>query len=340
VLQNTSLIETVDVGATPAAIDVNPQTGYVYVVNSGDNTVTVIDSNNSFATTTVNVGTEPAALAVNPRLGRVYVANAESTSLSVLEDTSEITRVTLGDAPQAVDVNPATGYVYVVGGTDISGTITVLSSTLASETYVPVGHSPQDVGVLPLEDGDWAYAAMYKGTGDDEGGRVVILGRSEAARVVVPDTGDPSATPVSLECEGSGGEINLEVPPQDVEGAVDLICTGWNPDTEPRYIFADQGFLLKAYLKGAHQPSFTFDPPLTATVAYPTPPPENAKEADLELRVGIPGQEWSTEGISMTQSPLNGSLAVTLDHLPADSLAGYAVVFPRNLVYLPLVMRN
>ncbi len=340
VLQGTGLIDTVEVGTTPVAVDVDPQTGYAYVVNSGDNTVTVIDSNNSFATTSVNVGTEPAALTVDPRLGRVYIANAGSTSLSVLAGKSQVDQVTLGDAPQAVDVNPATGYVYVVGGTDISGTITVLSSSLASETYVPVGHSPQDVGVIPVEDGDWAYAAMYKGTGGDEGGRVVILGRSEAARVVVPDTDDPSATPVSLKCEGSGGEINLEVPPQDVEGAVDLICTGWSPDTEPRHLFASQGFLLKAYLKGAHQPGFTFDPPLTATVAYPTPPPGNAEEADLELRVGIPGQEWSTDGILLIQSPSNGWLAVTLDHLPDDSLAGYAVVLPRNLVYLPLVMRN
>ncbi|MGC9398439.1 MAG: YncE family protein [Anaerolineae bacterium] len=336
VLQDTEVITTVTVGASPAALDVNPQTGYVYVVNSGSDSVTVIDSGDHFATTTVAVGTEPAALSVDLRRGRVYVAEAGSSSLSVLEGKSRSDTINLGDAPIALDVNPVTGYVYVVGGTDISGTITVLSSSLASETYVPVGHSPQDVGVLPLEDGDWAYAAMYKGTGGDEGGRIVILGRTAAARLVVPREGEFAA---KMTCQGSGGPVDIVVPPQGVTEAVDLICTAWEPDTAPRYLFAGQGFLLKAYLKGAHQPGIAFNPPLEAGVAYPTPPADTAEE-DLELRVGVPGQRWGTEGISVTAPPDSGVLGVTLAHLPENALAGYAVVVPRTFIYLPLVMRN
>lgn len=339
VIQGTSVIRTLDVGMNPIAVDVNPKTGLVYVVNSGSDTLTIIDSSD-FSTSTVTVDEEPNAVAVNPTLNQIYVTNNEGNSLSVLQDVVFSKTIPLGDAPQAVDVNPVTGYIYVVGGTDISGTITVLSSSLASETYVPVGHSPQDVGVLPLEDGDWAYAAMYKGTGGDEGGRIVILGRTEAARVVVPDKDDSGAVPAEVTCQGSGGPVEIEVSPQDVDGAVDLICTAWEPDTEPRYVFADQGFLLKTYLKGEHQPGFTFDPPLTATVTYPTPPPEDAEEGELELRVGVPDREWGTDGVVVLSPPDQGSLQVSLSSLPDDALAGYAVVVPRTLVYLPLVMRN
>jgi YVTN family beta-propeller protein len=337
VLQDTSVIDTVDVGITPVAVDVDPSSGLAYVLNSEDDTVTIIDSNANFATTSLDVGKEPTALAVNPRLGRVYVANAGSTSLSVLAGTSHSDDVSLGDAPKALDVNPATGYIYVVGGTDVSGTITVLSSSLASETYVPVGHSPQDVGVLPVEDGDWAYAAMYKGTGGDDEGRVVILGRTEAARAVIPDDDDP---PVQITCQGSGGDVDIEVPPQDVadDVQIDLLCTAWAPDTEPRYLFADQGFLLKAYLKGEHQPGFAFNPPLSADIAYP--PPVDLEEGDLELRVGVPRRYWETSGITVTSPPAQNSLSVELSHLPEDSLAGYAVVFPRTFAYLPLITRN
>ena len=340
VLEGTNLRATVTVGQSPIAVAVNSQTGYVYVANSGSADVTVIDSNANFATTTVPVGTEPVDLAVNARLGHVYVAEAGGASLSVLEGKGRSDGATLGDAPRALDVNPVTGYVYVVGGTDVSGTITVLSSSLASETYVPVGHSPQDVGVLPFEDGDWAYAAMYKGTGGDEGGRIVILGRTEAARVVIPDKDDPGATPAEVTCQGAGGPVDLTVQPQDVDEAVDLICTAWEPDTEPQYLFAGQGFLLKAYLKGAHQPGFAFDPPLSAEVAYPTPPPHNLAEGDLELRVGVPGREFDTDGIAVTSPPGGGSLAATLSHLPDDALAGYAVLVPRTFIFLPLIMRN
>jgi hypothetical protein len=124
------------------------------------------------------------------------------------------------------------------------------------------------------------------------------LGRTEAARVVVPDKDDSGAVPAEVTCQGSGGPVEIEVSPQDVDGAVDLICTAWEPDTEPRYVFADQGFLLKTYLKGEHQPGFTFDPPLTATVTYPTPPPEDAV-GDRRCRRALPTRSGIATGVTL-----------------------------------------
>jgi YVTN family beta-propeller protein len=337
VLHETTVIQTVTVGITPTKVTVNPVNHLAYVTNSGNNTVTIIDPTSGYATTTRNVGDEPKAIAVNPTLDQIYVANAGDNSLSVLQGKNYSATKALGDAPQAVAVNPATGYVYVVGGVDEAGTITVLSSSLASETYVPVGHSPRDVGVIPVTDGDWAYAAMYKGTGGDDEGRIVILGRSEACRGVLED-----GKALSMTCEGSGGEYRVHVPAQQIPGedAVDLIGTAWTPETGNDVVFAGQGFLLKAYIKGSHQAGFTFSPSATVGVNYPDPAARDLDEDNLELQHGPPRGPWVTTGISTVVPPQNQVLTVTLSSLPVNALSGYAVVEPKSLVYLPLVMRD
>ncbi|MEA3309109.1 MAG: YncE family protein, partial [Chloroflexota bacterium] len=335
IIKGNSVIHTVTVGITPTHVAVNPVTNYAYVSNSGDDTVTVIDGS-THMTSTIDVGDEPGDIAINTRSGDVYVINEGAAgSLSVLRGAKLIQTKSLLDSPHAVDVNPATGYIYVVGGEDDAGTITVLSATLASETYVPIGHAPHDIAVLPGTEGDLAYAAMYKGTGGDDEGRVVILGRSEATRVILEN-----GKPATLTCAGVKAlSITLQIPAQTITENVDLICSAWEPDTLPHYQFAGQGFMLKAYQQGQHRSGFEFTPSLTMSVSYPPPTPASV-EAELELRFGVPGGEWSTVGMTMISPPAHNTLKVTLSHLPADSLAGYAVVIPRTFLYLPLVMRG
>ncbi len=335
IIKNGVVTQTVTVGITPTHVAVNPVTNYAYVSNSGDNTVTVINGD-THATSTIPVGDEPGDIAINPKSGDVYVINEGTTgSLSVLSGATLLQTKMLPDSPHAVDVNPATGYIYVVGGEDDAGTITVLSATLASETYVPIGHAPHDIAVLPGTEGDLAYVAMYKGIGGDDEGRVVILGRSEATRVVLED-----GEPATMTCDGVNAlSITLQIPAQTITENVDLICSAWEPETLPHYQFAGQGFILKAYQQGQHRPGFAFVPVITMNVNYPQPNPASLEE-ELELRLGVPRGEWGTAGITLISPPAHSMLKVTLSHLPADSLAGYAVVIPRTFLYLPLVMRG
>ncbi|MDX9953917.1 MAG: YncE family protein, partial [Anaerolineae bacterium] len=182
VLSGTSVIATIPVGENPVAVAVNPVNGYVYVANSASNTVSIIQ--NLAVIRTVNVGEAPGDIAVNPANGRVYVVNNGSHSiagsLSVLQDAQAVPIATaqVGNDPRAVDVNPRSGYIYVVGGRGDIGTVAVLSDTLLIETFLPVGHSPEDVAVDPVS--DLGYATLYKSTGG-EMGQVVVLGRSEAS---------------------------------------------------------------------------------------------------------------------------------------------------------------
>jgi len=66
-------------------VGINPSTNIVYVGNSGDHTVSVIDGKTNNVTGTIkvgdnhtSVGTNPIAVAVNPSTNIVYVGNSSS----------------------------------------------------------------------------------------------------------------------------------------------------------------------------------------------------------------------------------------------------------------------
>lgn len=339
VIEGASVTKTVPVGHFPSFVAVNPANGYVYVTNSGDDTVSVLQR--TTLVTTVSVGVEPGGIAVNPVSGRVYVVNGgsyiEPGSLSVLSGTTVITEVQIGTQPRAVDVNPQTGYIYVVGGRGVTGTVSVLSNTLVVETFLPVGHSPRDIAVNPAT--DLAYASLYKASGGKNVGQVVILGRTEAStQILDPD----SATKTALLCAGVNGiPVLIKIPPHPVTETVTLLCTAWEPDTEPKYLFAGQGFFLKIYRQGVHQPGFRFQSPLTVGVGYSSTLPAGISQENLELRTGAPGEAWTLDGITFLAHDLPGHVfTTTLEHLPVFSQDGYALVAPRGNLYLPLVMRN
>ncbi|MGC9358667.1 MAG: YncE family protein, partial [Anaerolineae bacterium] len=313
------------VGNRPAALALDLQRGYLYVANSGDDTVSVIQNNTVIST--VNVGTSPVDIAVDPETGYAYVVNAgyigDPGSLSVLSGTHFITTTTVGEYPKAVDVNPRTGYVYVVGGQGSTGTVSVLTRTLVVETFLPVGHAPRDVVVDPAT--DLGYVSLYKASGGTDIGRIVILGRTEASYIDI----DPDVpSPYQLDCEGLNGiAITLLIPTNAVDEETRLLCAAWEPDTGPRYAFAGQGFLLKAYQNAQHQPGFTFLKPITVSIPYQTTLPADVEEAELEMRVGASGENlWQTNGILTQRIDMEEKVfTATLNILPDQAQKGYAL---------------
>lgn len=75
---------TVAVESQPVAVVVNPVTNRIYVANSYDSTVTVIDGTTN-GTTNVRVGLNPYALAANPVTNKIYVANEGSNTITVID---------------------------------------------------------------------------------------------------------------------------------------------------------------------------------------------------------------------------------------------------------------
>lgn len=136
---------TVDVGNGPFALGVDQLTDTIYVANSGDGTVSVIDGATCNGTyeagcdqtpPTVTVGSIPVGVAVDQATNTVYISNGGSDSVSMIDGASCDSAhrdgcdqtpgtVALGNSPYPIAVDQATGTVYVVANNYDNGNTTL-----------------------------------------------------------------------------------------------------------------------------------------------------------------------------------------------------------------------
>jgi YVTN family beta-propeller protein len=76
------------VGRAPSAVVVDPRSDHVFVANSADNTVTMLDARTGRVLQLIGVGGDPDQLQVNPRTERAFVLNEGDGSVSVLDTRS------------------------------------------------------------------------------------------------------------------------------------------------------------------------------------------------------------------------------------------------------------
>ena len=177
---------TVNVGAHPDAIAVDPVTNKIYVADNcgndpycsfrNDGTVTVIDGI-TLSTATVGVPRGPVAAAANPGIGKVYVVACSgmgycsSQGLLTVIDEKSLSTVTIatGSTSVALSLNLGTNRIYVANrcGDDyyscdfgISGTVSVIDGTPPTAwQFVPlapcrlVDTRPQNGGSGPIQGG-------------------------------------------------------------------------------------------------------------------------------------------------------------------------------------------
>lgn len=151
------------IGKTPWGIAVSTSGDKVYVANSGDNSVSVIDAaSNTVSKNNVPVGgKKPYGIAVNPKKPRLYVTNYDDNSVAVIDtgNDSFLTLVNLNgysfNKPYGIAVDPAGNYVYVVNKGDGAtlGTVSVIDAVNDKVIHsANVGKGPTGVAVSPAGD--------------------------------------------------------------------------------------------------------------------------------------------------------------------------------------------
>jgi YVTN family beta-propeller protein len=126
-----SNIATILVGELPTGIAYNPKNNYIYVADSGSNTVSVIDTRSNKQINPILVGELPTGIAYNPKNNYIYLTNSGSNTVSVINANSnkQFASIALQDAlrPIALAYNSDNGYIYVVN--EESSTISVINGT-------------------------------------------------------------------------------------------------------------------------------------------------------------------------------------------------------------------
>lgn len=121
------------VGTLPLALAVAPSYNRLFIVNSGSNSVSMLDARTGAVLGTTVVGATPTALAVDERTGLVFVANYNSNTVSVLDiATGRLRRtVPVGISPAAVTVAQSSGHVFVLND-DTRGSLAMLTAGSAT----------------------------------------------------------------------------------------------------------------------------------------------------------------------------------------------------------------
>jgi YVTN family beta-propeller protein len=132
------------VGTSPAAIAVDAERGRVFVANSGDHTVSVLDAAANTVLATVAVGTRPVALAIDRVRGHVYAADSGAAAVTrILSPSLATATVATVDRPVALAVDAWNDRLYVGGlGTSVLSVI-----DLGSFGVHPLGLAAQAAAV-------------------------------------------------------------------------------------------------------------------------------------------------------------------------------------------------
>src|SRR5204863_509281 len=108
---------TVPVGSSPEGVAITPDSAFAYVVNHGDNTVSVIDtSSNTVVGSPIGVGSGPFGFAITPNGAFAYVADTNVDTVSVIDTSSNTVSSTIPgfSFPRAVAATPDGAFIYVV----------------------------------------------------------------------------------------------------------------------------------------------------------------------------------------------------------------------------------
>ena len=128
--------------ATPIGITVSPDSNYVYVVNAGAQTVSVIAVNSdppfTVLPTVILVGEYPIGIVASQDGAFVFVTNAMQNSVSVIEVQSTppfktFQMIPAGLSPGGITISPAGMYVFVANAND--NTVTVIGPVSAAIEY-------------------------------------------------------------------------------------------------------------------------------------------------------------------------------------------------------------
>jgi YVTN family beta-propeller protein len=135
---------------------------FAYIPNSGDDTVSVIDTASNTVVATVAVGGHPTAVAVLPDGSRVYIANTDDDTVSVIAAPSHVVIATIavGPAPVSVVAAPDGGRVYVGNhGRSGPGERSVSVIDVAGNTVVDTILRPSVSSVAITPNGTRLYVA-------------------------------------------------------------------------------------------------------------------------------------------------------------------------------------
>ncbi len=214
-----SVATTLCLGVNPTAFVQSPSTGYIYAINQGDNSVSVVSSDGSTLMGTITTTSSPVGLGLNPvsiaanNQGWIFVvtqgAQGSPGTLDVIYTgngnlTTIAATAPLGMLPTQALFDPTRNRLYVTNGGD--GTVSVFDVSAINTTSpsipllatVAVGTNP--VGVTALTDGSNFFVA-------NQGSNTVSVVSQSSFSVLATVSLPSGANPVYIASDPSAAKV-------------------------------------------------------------------------------------------------------------------------------------
>jgi YVTN family beta-propeller protein len=221
---------TIAVGNGPASVVADPANGKLFVVNTGSNTISVIDAATRTKVADIPTGGGPRRIRLDDQHNKLYVNNSTGDSITVIDRASNavIGTITLppGSRPWDIDLY---GFLTVVMR-DSNQLALVDTATDTVRSTFPTGQSPVAVcGGVAVNSGSdevSVYLPRYQGietlkVGKAPGSCVAVFGGG-TNYVYVANADDATVSPILMDFFGNGGRVENPVP----SGNGPLMLTG------------------------------------------------------------------------------------------------------------------
>jgi YVTN family beta-propeller protein len=138
-------------GHQAGAIEVNPATNRIYVINRFEDSVGVIDGNSNELIDVIDESssgnnTTVIAIAANPRTNRIYVVKNTHDAVGVIDGSNDhTTDIPAPHYPSAIAINPLTNKIYVTGS--YYGKLMEIDGATNGTRTISVGPGPQALAI-------------------------------------------------------------------------------------------------------------------------------------------------------------------------------------------------
>lgn len=144
-LPDGQTLPPIPVGKGPYQLLVSPDSSMLFVLNRGENSVSVITTETHQKVTDITVGAEPSKMVMTPDGALLLVVNTKGNTLSIIdvEDERNVIDYPVGTVPEAVAISPDGQTIMVTNLQD--DTVTLLrytGSTIQFLGTVEVGTNP------------------------------------------------------------------------------------------------------------------------------------------------------------------------------------------------------
>lgn len=200
------------IGSIPSGMAYNPTNNTIYVANSGNDTISVVDANTNTVISTISIpASNPATIAYNTVSNTIYVTGNFSNEVYVIDCSTNLvigSPIPVGVNPADISYNSFDNTMYIVNNNDNTVSVIDCNTNLVIGSPILIGTNPAGISYDSLDN------RMYVCNADDNTVSVINCNTNLVIATIPVDTFPTDISYNTLDNTmyvAHGGSVNVYV---------------------------------------------------------------------------------------------------------------------------------